>query len=92
MTMTPEEITKSHQEWADKREARRIELEEKCHDLTDEQVKAIKSAYDTLQETESNLREMFDITIEDARSISSAEGSLRMAFPHLCIHPYHGSY
>ena len=52
--MTPEEIAKSHQDWADKREARRIELEEKCHDLTDEQVKAIKSAYDALQETESN--------------------------------------
>lgn len=89
--MTPEEIAKNHQEYADKREARRIELEEKCHDLTDEQVKAIKSAYETIQEAEANLNEMFDITIDDARALSRAEGSLRMAFPHLCIHPYYGS-
>ena len=89
--MTPEEMTKNHQEWADKREARRVELEENCHSLTDEQVKAIKSAYETIQEAESNLQEMFDITIEDARSISRAESTLRMAFPHLCIHPYYGS-
>lgn len=89
--MTPEEMTKNHQEWADKREARRVELEENCHNLTDEQVKAIKSAYETIQEAENNLQEMFDITIEDARAISSAESKMRMAFPHLCIHPYYGS-
>jgi hypothetical protein len=87
--MTPEEIAKNHQEYADKREARRIELEEKCHDLTDEQVKAIKFAYETIQEAEANLNEMFDITIDDARALSRAEGSLRMAFPHLCNHPYY---
>ena len=89
--MTPEEIAKNHQEYADKREARRIELEENCHNLTDEQVKAIKSAYETIQEAEANLNEMFDITIDDARALSRAEGSLRMAFPHLCTHPYYGS-
>lgn len=89
--MTPEEMTKNHQEWADKREARRVELEENCHNLTDEQVKAIKSAYETIQEAENNLQEMFDITIEDARAIYSAESKMRMAFPHLCIHPYYGS-
>ena len=87
--MTPEEIAKNHQEWADKREARRIELEEKCNNLMDEQVKAIKSAYAALQEADGNLREMFDITIEDARAISTAETKMRMAFPHLCIHPYY---
>ena len=87
--MTPEEIAKNHQEWADKREARRIELEEKCHDLTDEQVKAIKFAYETIKEAEGNLNEMFDITIDDARALSRAEGNLRMAFPHLCNHPYY---
>lgn len=90
--MTPEEIAKNQwQDWADKREARRIELEEKCHDLTDEQVKAIKFAYETIQEAEGNLNEMFDITINDARALSSAESKMRMAFPHLCIHPYYGS-
>ena len=47
--MTPEEIAKSHQEWADKREARKIELEEKCNNLMDEQIEAIKSAYAALQ-------------------------------------------
>jgi len=86
--MTPEEIAKNHQEWADKREARKIELEEKCNNLMDEQIKAIKSAYAALQEAEDNLREMFDLTIEDARAISTAESKMRMAFPHICIHPY----
>ena len=86
--MTPEEIAKNHQEWADKREARRIELEEKCNNLMDEQIKAIKSAYAALQEAEDNLKEMFDLTIEDARAISTAETKMRMAFPHICIHPY----
>ena len=87
--MTPEEIAKNHQEWADKREARRIELEEKCNNLMDEQVKAIKSAYAAIQEADGNLRDMFDITIEDARAISIAETKMRMAFPNLCIHPYY---
>ena len=86
--MTPEEIAKNHQEWADKREARKLELEEKCNNLMDEQIKAIKSAYAALQEADGNLREMFDITIEDARAISTAETKMRMAFPHICIHPY----
>jgi len=86
--MTPEEIAKNHQEWADKREARRIELKEKCNNLMDEQVKAIKSAYAAIQEADDNLKEMFDITIEDARAISTAETKMRMAFPHICIHPY----
>ena len=86
--MTPEEMTKNHQEWADKREARRIELEEKCNNLMDEQFKAIKSAYTALMEADGNLKEMFDITIEDARAISTAETKMRMAFPHICIHPY----
>ena len=89
MTMTPEEIAKNHQEWADKREARRIELEEKCSNLTEEQITAIKFAYETIQEAEGNLNEMFDITIDDARSISKAESKLRMSFPHLCKHPYY---
>jgi len=86
--MTPEEMTKNHQEWADKREARRIELEEKCNNLMDEQIEAIKSAYAALQDSDGNLREMLDITIEDARAISTAESKMRMAFPHICIHPY----
>lgn len=86
--MTPEEMVKNHQEWADKREARKLELEEKCNNLMDEQIKAIKSAYAALQEADGNLREMFDITIEDARAISTAETKMRMAFPHICIHPY----
>lgn len=89
--MTPEEMTKNHQEWADKREARRVELEESTLPLRKEQVDAIEFAYKAIQETESNLREMLDITIEDARAISSAESRMRMAFPHLCIHPYYGS-
>ena len=86
--MTPEEIAKNHQEWADKREARKIELEEKCNNLMDEQIEAIKSAYAALQESDGNLREVLDITIEDARAISTAETKMRMAFPHICIHPY----
>ena len=86
--MTPEEIAKNHKEWTDKREARKIELEEKCNNLMDEQIKAIKSAYAALQEAEDNLKEMFDLTIEDARAISTAETKMRMAFPHICIHPY----
>lgn len=87
--MTPEEMAKNHQEWADKREARKLELEEKCNKLMDEQIEAIKSAYVALQDSDGNLREMFDITIEDARAISTAETKMRMAFPHLCIHPYY---
>ena len=89
--MTPEEMVKNHKEWADKREARKLELEEKCNNLMDEQIKAIKSAYAAIQEAEDNLREMLDITIEDARAISSAESKMRMAFPHLCINPHYGS-
>lgn len=72
----------------DKQEAHRIELEEKCNNLMEEQIWAIKSAYAALQEAEGNLKEMFDITIEDARAISTAETRMRMAFPHICIHPY----
>jgi len=89
--MTPEEMAKNHQEWADKREARRVELLESTLPLQEEQVDAIEFAYKAIQEAEDNLREMLDITIEDARAISSAESKMRMAFPHLCIHPYHGS-
>lgn len=89
MTMTPEEIAKSQQEWAEKREARNQELAEKCSNLTQEQVKAIELAYATLLSSENNLREMLDITLDDAREISRAEGMLRMAFPHLCSHPYY---
>ena len=80
-------MAKNHQEWADKREAHRIELEEKCNNLMEEQIWAIKSAYAALQEAEGNLKEMFDINIEDARAISTAETRMRMAFPHICIHP-----
>ena len=86
--MTSEEMIKNHQEWVDKREQHRIELEEKCNNLMDEQFKAIKSAYTALMEADGNLKEMFDITIEDARAISTAETKMRMAFPHICIHPY----
>tara|TARA_R110000851_G_scaffold55118_2_gene129495 strand:+ start:1645 stop:1902 length:258 start_codon:yes stop_codon:yes gene_type:complete len=52
--------------------------------LSDDQRNAITAAFKTLREAEWSLQEMFDITIEDARSISRSESVLKNSFPELC--------
>lgn len=83
MTMTPEEIAESQAKWAAKAEEAKQRKNEAASGLTEEQCKAIKYAWSALQSAEYNIREMFDIDMDDARNICSAEGRLRMAFPGL---------
>jgi len=81
MTMTPEEIAKNQAEWAAKAAKAKQAKNEAAGSLTAEQRKAIKIAWGALNSAEYNIREMFDIDMDDARNISRAEGHLRMAFP-----------
>lgn len=83
MTMTPEEIAESHAKWAAKAEEAKQRKNEAASGLTEEQCRAIKLAWSALHSAEFNIREMFDIDMDDARNISRAEGYLRMAFPGL---------
>lgn len=83
MTMTPEEIAERQEMWAAKAEEAKQRKNEAASGLTEEQCKAIKHAWSALNSAEYNIREMFDIDMDDARNISTAEGRLRMAFPGL---------
>jgi len=81
MTMTPEEIAERQEHWAAKHEEAKQVRNEAAGSLTAEQRKAIKIAWGALNSAEYNIREMFDIDMDDARNISRAEGYLRREFP-----------
>jgi len=82
--MTPEEIAKRHAEWQEQRDAADAEKNACTEQLTEEQRNAIEDAYKTISSAENSMREMFDLTLADARSIEHAEWKLRQAFPSLC--------
>lgn len=82
--MTPEEIAKRQAEWQEQRDAADAEKNACTDQLTEEQRNAIQNAYKTIRSAESNMREMFDLTLDDARNIDTAEWKLRQAFPSLC--------
>lgn len=82
--MTPEEIAKKHAAWQEQRDAADAEKNACTEQLTEEQRSAIENAYKTIRSAENNMREMFDLTLDDARNIDTAEWKLRQAFPSLC--------
>jgi len=52
--------------------------------LLPKQVDALQTAFKTLSSVEFSCREMFDLTMEDMRNISKAEGLLHENFPGIC--------
>ena len=53
-----------------------------CADqLTEEQRDAIEFAYKAVRDAENSLREMLDLTLDDARALDCSEWKLRSAFP-----------
>ena len=77
-------MTKTAAEWQHERDEADRTKNENAKALSEQQRKAIEIAWNAIQSTELNMREMFDITIEDCREISKAEWKLRSAFPELC--------
>ncbi len=67
----------------DERKLRNEELDNKANFLTQQQRDAILIAQKALTSAECDLREMFDLTMDSARDISSAEWRLRSAFPNI---------
>ena len=82
--MTAEEIAESRAKWQEERDAANAEKNACTDQLCQEQREAIEFAYKTILGAEANLREMLDLTMDDARSIDRAEWVLRSAFPSLC--------
>ena len=74
---------KTAEDWAAERKLREEELDNKANFLTQQQRDAILIAQKTLTSAECDLREMFDLTMDSARDISSAECRLRFAFPNI---------
>lgn len=79
--MTPEEIAESQTTWQEQRDAANAEKNFAADHLTQEQRDAIEDAYKTICSAENSMREMFDLTLNDARNIEHAEWKLRQAFP-----------
>ena len=82
--MTPEEIAEKHATWQEQRDAADSKRNACIDQLTEEQRSAIENAYKTIRDAENSMREMFDLTLNDARSIEHAEWKLRQEFPSLC--------
>ena len=74
---------KTAEDWAAERKLREEELDNKANFLTQQQRDAILIAQKALTSAECDLREMFDLTMDSARDISSAEWRLRSAFPNI---------
>lgn len=74
---------KTAEDWAEERKLRNEELDNKANFLTQQQRDAILIAQKALTSAECDLREMFDLTMDSARDISSAEWRLRSAFPNI---------
>jgi hypothetical protein len=79
--MTPEEIADSQATWQEQRDAANAEKNACADQLTQEQRDAIELAYKTIRGAENNMREMFDLTMSDARALDTSEWKLRSAFP-----------
>ncbi len=84
MTMTAEEILANQTKWQEERDAADAEKNAATDHLSQEQREAIEFAYKTILGAEGSLREMLDLTMDDARSIDRTEWVLRSAFPSLC--------
>ena len=85
MTMTAEEIVESQAKWQEERDAANAEKNVATDYLIQEQREAIEFAYKTIRGAEDSLREMLDLTMDDARAIDRTEWILRGAFPSLCV-------
>lgn len=79
--MTPEEIAKNHATWQEQRDAANAEKNACADQLTQEQRDAIEFAYKAVRDAENSLREMLDLTLDDARALDCSELKLRSAFP-----------
>lgn len=84
MTMTVEEMVENQTKWQEERDAANAEKNACTDQLSQEQREAIEFAYKTILGAETSLREMLDLTMDDARSIDRTEWVLRSAFPSLC--------
>ena len=84
MTMTPEEILENHTKWEEERDAANAEKNACADQLTQEQRDAIELVYKTIRDAETSMREMFDLTMSDARALDTSEWKLHSAFPSLC--------
>ena len=84
MTMTVEEIVENQTKWQEERDAANAEKNAATEHLSQEQREAIELAYKTILDAESSLRQMLDLTMDDARAIDRTEWVLRSAFPSLC--------
>ena len=81
--MTKLDHQKSAVDWAAERKLKEEELDNKTNFLTQQQRDAILITQKALTSTEFDLREMFDLTMDSARDISTAEWKLRSAFPNI---------
>lgn len=79
--MTPEEIAESQATWQEEHDAANAEKNACADQLTQEQRDAIEFAYKAICDAERSLREMLDLTLDDARALDSSEWKLRAAFP-----------
>jgi hypothetical protein len=79
--MTPEEIAESQATWQEQRDAADAEKNFAADHLTQEQRDAIEFAYKAVRDAENNMREMFDLTMDNARALDTSEWKLRSAFP-----------
>ena len=85
MTMTAEEILENQSKWQKERDAANAEKNAATDHLRQDQRDAIELAYKTIRDAENSLREMLDLTMDDARAIDRTEWVLRGAFPSLCV-------
>lgn len=76
-------VEEQREQWQVQYEQQKLERNEAAAGLTDHQRRAIRLAWAALSSAECNIREMFDIDMDDARNISRAEGYMRSAFPGL---------
>ena len=84
MTMTAEEILENQSKWQEERDAADAEKNAATDHLSQDQREAIELAYKTIRDAEGSLREMLDLTMDDARAIDRTEWVLRSAFPAMC--------
>ena len=84
MTMTVEEMVENQTKWQEERDAANAEKNAATDHLNQEQHDAIELAYKTIRDAETSMREMFDLTMSDARALDTSEWKLHSAFPSLC--------
>ena len=84
MTMAVEEIVENQTKRQEERDAANAEKNACADQLTQEQRDAIELVYKTIRDAETSMREMFDLTMSDARALDISEWKLRSAFPAMC--------